>query len=87
MRVSKHEQSILAMCRLNKIFPSHGIKKQWKLGRLEIMFEWRSSENLWGRFGGGWNWVLGIQVGTSSVIINLLVCSLRFNLKSKGNKE
>lgn len=30
-----------------------------------------------GRFGGGWNWKLGVQVGGRTVIISLLVCDIR----------
>lgn len=29
------------------------------------------------RFGGGWQWCVGVQVGRRTVLVNLLVCSLR----------
>lgn len=29
-----------------------------------------------GRFGGGWNWKVGIQVGGKTVLISLLVAQL-----------
>jgi hypothetical protein len=32
-----------------------------------------------GRFGGGWNWQVGIQAGGPSVLIHLLICTLRFD--------
>lgn len=31
-----------------------------------------------GRFGGGWKWEVGIQVGSTTVIVNLLVAYVRF---------
>lgn len=31
------------------------------------------------RFGGGWNWKLGISVGESTVLIDLLFGSIRIN--------
>lgn len=39
----------------------------------------RKKENTLGRFGGGWNWVLGFQLGSKTLIINLLVFSIRFD--------
>ena len=35
------------------------------------------SGGLWGRFGGGWNWALGFTLGSRTLILNLLVVSLR----------
>lgn len=34
---------------------------------------------LMGRFGGGWNWVLGFQASGPTLILNLLVVSLRID--------
>lgn len=31
------------------------------------------------RFGGGWNWKLGIDVGRSSVILNVLIGIIRID--------
>jgi len=47
------------------------------IGNFEIQSRSGGSD-LWGRFGGGWNWKVGIQVGGSSVIITLLTFSIRF---------
>lgn len=57
-------------------FGNYHIKKVWRIGRLKIGFYWRTSDGLWGRFGGGWNWKLGFQAGCGTVIIALLVAEL-----------
>ncbi len=56
-----------------------GIRKNWKSGRLKILFVWNRDEGLC-RFGGGWNWQVGVQCGGRSVIFNLLFCYLRITL-------
>jgi len=52
-------------------------KWERRLGRLRFKYERRSKGNAMGRFGGGWNWNIGVQVGGATTIINLLVASLR----------
>jgi len=44
-----------------------------------IRYQRRPASNLWGRFGGGWQWKVGIDVGGQSVIFNLLVATLRID--------
>lgn len=63
------------------------IRKSWKIRRLTIIFEWRSKKEPMGRFGGGWNWELGFVAGGNSLILNLLVSSLRFDLKRKESSK
>ena len=63
--------------------PEYFINKSIKFGRLKITFQWRNKDNLFGRFGGGWNWELGFQLGMNTLIINLLVCCIRFDIKKK----
>lgn len=55
------------------------IKKKTSVGRLEITFEHKSKKCMLGRFGGGWNWELGFVAGGHTVIVNLLVCYIRFD--------
>lgn len=55
-----------------------------KIGRLSIEYRHRSPENRGGRFGGGWNWKAGFQAGSGTLIINLLVATLRFDLEEKS---
>lgn len=50
-----------------------------QIGKLKIEFEYLKTSNVFGRFGGGWNWVLGIQVGSSTVIFNLLIFRIRID--------
>lgn len=55
-----------------------GINKKARIGRVTLGFEWRSAkQNFMGRFGGGWNWALGFQAGGSTILIRLLVCTVR----------
>lgn len=49
----------------------------WSVGPWHVKFEIKPKNQSWGRFGGGWNWVLGFQIGGSTAILNLLVASIR----------
>lgn len=60
-------------------------QREWSIGRLKVRFERRSSREIWGRFGGGWNWSLGFKAGGSTLILLLLIASLRFHLVPKGD--
>jgi len=44
-----------------------------------VSFHYNKSNNLWGRFGGGWNWKFGFQIGGNTLIISLLICEIRFD--------
>lgn len=50
---------------------------------LHIGLEQRRKSSPMGRFGGGWNYELGFQVGDRDLIINLLVMSIRISWKVK----
>lgn len=52
------------------------------VGRLRVTYEYRSND-LMGRFGGGWNWKLGLQVGAGTIILNLLIATLRFDWEAR----
>lgn len=39
------------------------------------------------RFGGGWNYKLGLSIGGSTVIIDLIFGSLRFSVAPRGVKS
>ena len=58
------------------------IVKEFNILGRRIRFKWQDSEGL-GRFGGGWNIELGLQIGGSTVIINLIFCSIRID-KRRG---
>jgi hypothetical protein len=60
------------------------IDKHWWIGDLKIRIYWRNPDGLMGRFGGGWNWKLGLQWSSSSVIINCLVFSITLYAKKGG---
>ena len=78
--LSQREKAWIWIMRENQTRKRIEIKKQAKIGRLEVTFHWRSKKNPMGRFGGGWNWKLGFQVGSRTTIVNLLVCSLQFDV-------
>lgn len=65
-------------------FSSICFNKTLRLGRLEIQFRMRRNDGLMGRFGGGWNWELGFQVGPRCVIFNLLVMTARLTWKTRS---
>lgn len=71
-----------------------------KIGRLEISasrWPWMIDRDegrkygwgrtpVWGRFGGGWHWKLGVEFGTRTVLLNLLygIVSVRLARKAKA---
>jgi hypothetical protein len=82
--ITERELGLIDVVRLNN---SMGIKyilhHRIKIGNINIKIEWRSKKNLWGRFGGGWNWKLGLQAGGSTIILDCLVFTLRFSKQAK----
>lgn len=50
--------------------------------RLRVRYTRRGRDAHMGRFGGGWQWCLGVEAGPGfrTVIVNLLVCYLRINV-------
>lgn len=77
--LTAQEAAILEVVRINKQFPRKSVSRAWRIGRWAIKYERRSKENLWGRFGGGWNWKVGIAIGGTTVILDLLVSSVRIS--------
>jgi hypothetical protein len=75
--VSKEERGWLGIMRYNKLNPPKEINKKWECGRLQLTYHWRSSKSLWGRFGGGWQWSLGFEISQTTIMLNLLVFSIR----------
>lgn len=63
----------------------HVLDKKVHIGRLKLHLSWRNSKGLMGRFGGGWQWKVGIQIdGTlRSGNIALLVMELSWHLEKK----
>lgn len=49
------------------------------VGSLAFKYERRTRDAFMGRFGGGWQWNVGVQAsqGFRTVIVSLLVCSIR----------
>ncbi len=77
MKITKEESGIISMVRLNRLWKIQEINRSWHIGKTKITFRWRSKDNLWGRFGGGWNWKLGFQAGGKTLILDILIASLR----------
>lgn len=75
--ITEEERVCVEIMRLNKLLKKREINKKWRIGKREVCFHWQSKNNLWGRFGGGWNWKLGVQIGGSTIIISLLICEIR----------
>jgi hypothetical protein len=55
-------------------------EKKWQWGRLKFSYEHRSSKEFWGRFGGGWQYKIGVDIGSSTVLIHLVVSTLRIDV-------
>jgi hypothetical protein len=56
----------------------------FRWGRFRIGYRHRAPDTPLGRFGGGWQWEVGVQVGRSSAIVNLLVAALRIDWRYRG---
>lgn len=79
MKAPLIDRAILRMCKYNREHPPIEISKRIEVAGVRIAFNWRSSKNLWGRFGGGWNWKFGIMASKSTVIFDILVFSIRID--------
>ena len=55
--------------------------KTIKLWRFEFIIDWRSKKSRMGRFGGGWNWKVGFQIGETTIILHLLILSIIISYK------
>ena len=75
--LTDREKRILAICKLQELEKRTEINRKWDWGRIHFHFHWQSPDSFMGRFGGGWQWKIGIQAGKTNCIFNLLVCSLR----------
>lgn len=60
------------------------VHKEFQIGQYSFTYERRSKEGFMGRFGGGWQYKLGIDIGGSTVILNLLIASLRIGRIREG---
>ena len=56
------------------------------LWRLHVRLSWRDASGLMGRFGGGWNYKLGVQVGVTTVIVSLILFSVSLTWPSSDGK-
>jgi hypothetical protein len=52
------------------------IHKNCGIGNLRLSFRWGDKTSGLGRFGGGWQWALGIKASRRSFILYLLVFSV-----------
>jgi hypothetical protein len=75
--LSQTEQNvILAICALNKLENKKEFYKKITFGKLNISLRWRSSKCFWGRFGGGWQWALGFEMGSRTINLNCLIFNI-----------
>lgn len=83
--ITQEENRILGIIRYNRMRQPIEVNRAWNIGQLTIEYNKRSSKNLWGRFGGGWQWNLGIQAseGFRQVIVNVLVCSFSISRRRR----
>ena len=80
--ISEDEQrGWLSIMALNRLDPYEEFRRRWNWGRFQFSFRLRSSKMLMGRLGAGWQWGIGIQGSKSSILLYLLICSLRISWK------
>jgi len=94
LTLQDEEKFYVSIMRLNKGWPKREVYKDFSMGRLRLTFHWRSKKNLWGRFGGGWNWALGFEASKTCILLNLLIATFRVSwykprqaLKTINGKE
>ena len=80
----KSKRFSIHLKKMNEMFKEFDIRKTLILPtfRIRIVFNWRKSK-LWGRFGGGWNWQVGVQWTLKTYFFNLLFCTIRISFESK----
>lgn len=76
VHVSEQEAACIWLMRLNAATPVLKIDRSFQIWNLRFRFSWRSAKNLWGRFGGGWNWKLGFTAGSTTVVVHLLIAEV-----------
>ena len=84
--ITSEEGFWVNVMRLNRAIKTKGINKTWELRRLTIRFRWDRKSNLWGRFGGGWNWKLGFQAGGRCIIFSLVIFEITFLVTGKDRR-
>lgn len=57
--------------------PRQERERRWEMLGRRWTLSMRPADTPMGRFGGGWQWKVGVQVGSSTVIVSLLVATLR----------
>lgn len=90
-RLSKDERELVT--KYNEFVRSGNQDRTVKhmiLGKVSITYSHKKPSELWGRFGGGWNWKLGFQASRTMVIFSLLVAELIFKKlppEEKGDQK
>jgi hypothetical protein len=51
--------------------------------KLSVEYSHRSPDCFMGRFGGGWNWMVGFRAGGRTLILHCLVFDLIFHVEGK----
>lgn len=64
------------------IFSIH--KVFWRIKFHALM---RDGSGLMGRFGGGWQWALGIELSRTTILLNLFVMTITFHWMSKEERK
>lgn len=80
------EAFAVSMIRLNNATPRKQRKVSFYRPGLEITIDYRHASNLWGRFGGGWQWEFGFQAAGRTLILRCLFFSVFFRLKRRTGK-
>ena len=81
--LSPEESFWVWIMRRNKAEKKERIVRKAQIGRLRIRYSRRRKKELWGRFGGGWNWAIGFEAGGTTLLVHLLISSISFNWRKE----
>lgn len=66
--------------------PSYHFYKKKTFKHFIISCDMRDRKSVWGRFGGGWNWKVGFQLGGSTLVVSILLIEARISIRKKEPK-
>lgn len=52
------------------------IDREAEVGPVRLRYSRRTADETWGRFGGGWQWKIGVQASKRTAVVSLLVCEV-----------
>lgn len=60
---------------------------KWVTKFISLTVSWRSKKSIMGRFGGGWNWKVGVQCSDHTALFSLLVLEVTITIHKEVSNE